>query len=125
MRTVGKLREVENELIRDLKETTLSFRRLGEKYGVSRQAIFLFCSTKGITRSKRKDIKMAKQLLGDAQGNDELTPSEVLRILGISRTTLHRYCAEGILECRRHPITNWRLIKRRSVEELLRRYGQL
>ena len=125
MATVGKLREVEDQLIEDLRESTLCFRRLGEKYEVSRQAIYDFMHRKGITRPTRKNIKTGKQLLGDVQEKDELTASEAHRILGISRTTLYRYCAEGILECRRHPITKWRLIKRRSVEELLRRYGLL
>ena len=121
MKIAGKLKEVEDQLIRDLRETTLSFGRLAKKYGVSRQAIFLFCSAKEITRSKRKDIEMAKQLLRDVQEKDELIPSEAHRILGISRTTLYRYCTKGILKSRRHPVTKWRLIKRSSVEELLRR----
>ena len=125
MGTVGQLREMEDQLIEDLEENTLSLGRLGEKYEVSRQAIYDFMHRKGITRPTRKNIKTGKQLLRDVQEKDELTPSEAHRILGISRTTLYRYCAEGILECRRHPITKWRLIKRRSVEELLRKYGLL
>jgi AraC-like DNA-binding protein len=201
MGTRWRLREVEEQLTKDLRETTLSFKKLGEKYGVSRQAIFLFCNTKGITRSTthkkqtpehseekcwicqsligiskksegnltyyetlkaqlefqgielwphltmlrkkglvsrefgrlrfwtirkkciERRIKLAEQLTKAVQEKDELTPSEVQSILGISRTTLHRYCDEGILECRQHPATKWRLIKRRSVEELIRRYG--
>jgi len=203
MGTGGQLKEVEDQLIRDLRETTMSFGRLAKKYGVSRQAIFLFCSTKGITRSttnkkqmpkhweekcwicqnlikisKKSDgnltyyetlkgqlefqgidlwphltilrkkglvsrkfgrlrfwmirkkcvergINLAEQLPKDVQEKDELTPSEAQSILGISRTTLHRYCDEGILECRQHPVTKWRLIKRRSVEELIRKCGLL
>ena len=202
MRTSGKLRGVEDQLTKDLRETTLSFQRLGEKYGVSKPAIFLFCHTKGITRltssKKQKPVhserkcqicqrligiskksnrdliyyetlkehlgfqgvelpshltflrskglvprkfgrqhfkktqkrrlkrdKMDKQLLRNVHEKDELTPFEALRILGISHSTLHRYCAEGILEYRQHPITKWRSIKRRSVEELLKRYGLL
>ena len=203
MGTRWRLREVEDQLTKDLRETTLSFKRLGEKYGVSRQAIFLFCSTKGITRptthkkqmpehseekcwicqgligiSKKSDgnltyyetlkgqlefqgidlwphltilrkkglvsrkfgrlrfwmirkkcvergINLAEQLPKDGQEKDELTPSEAQNILGVSRTTLHRYCDEGILECKQHPITKWRLIKRRSVEGLLNKCGLL
>jgi predicted DNA-binding protein YlxM (UPF0122 family) len=125
MATAEKLREVEDQLNEDLRETPRSFGRLGEKYEVSRQAIYDFMHRKGITRPTKKNIKTGKQLLRDLQEKDELTPSEVHRILGISHTTLCRYCAEGILEYRRHPITKWRLIKRRSVEELLRRYGLL
>jgi len=36
-----------------LEETTVPFGGLGEKYGVSRQAIFGFCSRRGIKRPKR------------------------------------------------------------------------
>jgi len=50
MGTRWRLREVEDQLTKDLRETTLSFKRLGEKYGVSKQAISLFCHTKGIMR---------------------------------------------------------------------------
>ena len=73
----------------------------------------------------KRDIEMAKQLLRDVHEKDELTPSEARRILRISHTTLHRYCAEGILEYRRHPLTKWRFIERRSVEKLVKKYGLL
>jgi hypothetical protein len=53
MGTVGQLRRVEDQLIKDLEETTIPFRRLGEKYGVSKQAIFGFCNRRGIKRPKR------------------------------------------------------------------------
>ena len=45
-----QLREVEDRLTKDLEETTVSFRRLGKKYGVSGQAISYFCQRKGIKR---------------------------------------------------------------------------
>jgi len=38
-----------NDLVKDLKETTLSFKILGKKYGVSRQAVYEF--------SERQEIK--------------------------------------------------------------------
>ncbi len=203
MGTIGQLKGVEDQLTKDLRETNLSFRRLGERYGVSRQAIFLFCQTRGITRLTRskkqkpqhseetcwicqdligiskkprsdficyetlkeysrfqgeelwshlaylrkkglvsrkfgrlrfgvikkkrvkKDIEMAKQLLREVHKKEELRPSEACRILGISHSTVHRYCAEGILDCRQHPITKWRFIKRRSVEKLVKKYALL
>jgi biotin operon repressor len=53
MRNTWKLRSVEDRLIKDLKESTLSFAELGRRYGVSRQAIFAFCQGKGIKRPKR------------------------------------------------------------------------
>jgi len=43
----------EDNLVKDLKETTLTFEKLGERYGVSRQAIHDFCKRHGIKRSKR------------------------------------------------------------------------
>ncbi len=53
IRRSGTLRDKERELIKDLKETTLSFEKLGKKYGVSRQAIQLSCKKHGILRPKR------------------------------------------------------------------------
>ena len=47
------LRGKENKLVKDLKETTLSFKQLGEKYGVSRQAIHAFHIRQGIKRPRR------------------------------------------------------------------------
>ena len=43
----------EDKLVKDLKETSLSFKKLGKKYGVSRQAIYHFCKRRGIERPKR------------------------------------------------------------------------
>ncbi len=53
MGAVGKLKEVENRLIKDLKKTTVPSQQLARKYGVSRQAIFDFIHRKGIRRPKR------------------------------------------------------------------------
>jgi len=50
MRRRGTLRGKEDNLLRDLKRTTLSFKKLGKKYGVSRQAIHLFRKKQGIKR---------------------------------------------------------------------------
>jgi len=54
MGTIGQLREVEVQLIKDLEETFVPLWRLGEKYGVSKQAIFNFCQRKGIKRLKKQ-----------------------------------------------------------------------
>ena len=43
----------EDNLVRDLEETTLSFKRLGERYGVSRQAVHDFFKRQGIKRPVR------------------------------------------------------------------------
>ena len=48
-RSSAILRGKEDNLVKDLKETTLSLEKLGEKYGVSRQAIHAF--------SKKQEIK--------------------------------------------------------------------
>ena len=50
MRRWGILRGKEDDLVRDLKRTTLPFEKLGERYGVSRQAIHGFCKTQAIKR---------------------------------------------------------------------------
>jgi len=50
MRIWGTLQGKEDKLVKDLKETTLSFGKLGERYGVSRQAIHAFYKGQGITR---------------------------------------------------------------------------
>ena len=50
MRRWGILRGKEDDLVRDLKETTLSFRKLGERYGVSREAVRAFSKRQGIKR---------------------------------------------------------------------------
>jgi len=53
MRRWGILRGKEDNLVKDLKKTTLSSKKLGEKYGVSRQAIHAFSKRQGIKRPKR------------------------------------------------------------------------
>jgi hypothetical protein len=50
----GRLRRVEDRLTKDLEKTTVPLWRLGEKYGVSKQAISSFCKRKGIKRPKRE-----------------------------------------------------------------------
>ncbi len=46
----GILRDKEDELTRDLKKTNIPFWKLGEKYGVSKQAIQAFQRRRGIER---------------------------------------------------------------------------
>ena len=53
MRRWGILRGKEDNLLKDLKETTLSFKKLGKKYGVSRQAVYVFYKSQKIKRPKR------------------------------------------------------------------------
>ena len=55
MAIVGKLSKVEDQLIKDLKETTVPSQQLARKYGVSKQAIFSFIHRKGITRPKKSE----------------------------------------------------------------------
>jgi len=49
----GILRGKEDNLVKDLKETTLSFKKLGKKYGVSRQAVHDFSKRQGIKRPEK------------------------------------------------------------------------
>ena len=53
MRKWAILRGKEDDLVKDLKETTLSFKILGKKYGVSRQAVHGFSKRQGIKRPVR------------------------------------------------------------------------
>ena len=46
----GILRGKEDHLVKDLKETTLSFQKLGKRYGVSRQVVHGFSKGQGIKR---------------------------------------------------------------------------
>jgi len=54
MGTIGQLRKVEGQLTKDLEKTTIHFWMLGNKYGVSKQAIIAFGRRKGIKRPKRE-----------------------------------------------------------------------
>ena len=61
MGTAGPLKEVQDQLIKELKETTVSSLRLAKKYGVSRQAIYQFIQRKGITRPKKPKIEHTEE----------------------------------------------------------------
>jgi hypothetical protein len=61
--TSWKLRKVKDRLIKDLKESTLSFAELGRRYGVSRQAIFGFCQRKEVKRPRRPKREHTKNCL--------------------------------------------------------------
>ena len=63
MGRIGQLNGVEDQLIKDLKESTLTFAELGKRYGVSRQAIFAFCRGKGIKRPNRPKINHTETCL--------------------------------------------------------------
>jgi biotin operon repressor len=52
-RSSAILRGKEDNLVKDLKETTLSLEELGEKYGVSRQAIHAFSKKQEINRKPK------------------------------------------------------------------------
>ena len=61
MPSKGQLKRVKDRLIKDLKESTLSFAELGKRYGVSRQAIFEFAKRRGIKRPKRLKTEHRKE----------------------------------------------------------------
>jgi DNA-binding transcriptional ArsR family regulator len=48
------LRDKEDDLLKDLKESTLSYKKLGKQYGVSGQAIHAFYKRHRIKRPKRR-----------------------------------------------------------------------
>ena len=54
IRRWAKLRGKEDNLVNDLKDTTLSFEKLGEKYGVSKQAIHAFSKKQKIKRKPKR-----------------------------------------------------------------------
>jgi hypothetical protein len=54
MGNTGKLRRVEDKLIKEVRQTNVPFLQLAKKYGVSRQTIFNFCQRKRIMRPRRK-----------------------------------------------------------------------
>ncbi|MGA2316481.1 MAG: hypothetical protein ABSG71_08890 [Thermodesulfobacteriota bacterium] len=53
MKRWGILQGKKDNLLKDLKETTLSFKKLGKRYGVSRQAVHAFSKRQGIKRPVR------------------------------------------------------------------------
>jgi len=53
MGRTGILQAEKDNLVKDLEETTLTFTKLGEKYGVSKQAVHDFSKKQGIKRPKR------------------------------------------------------------------------
>jgi hypothetical protein len=61
--------------------------------------------------------------------NDEqgITTFEASRILGISASTVQRYCDKGLLKFRWSPISKKkkRLIEKESVQKLAKKYGLL
>ena len=58
--TSWRLKRIKDRLIKDLKESALSFGELGKKYGVSRQAIFALSQRRGIKRPKKPKIGIHK-----------------------------------------------------------------
>jgi len=70
MKKWGILRGKEDDLVRDLKKTTFSFKKLGKKYGVSRQAVLAFCKRQGIKRPVRprghqiEECRLCQELIG-------------------------------------------------------------
>jgi biotin operon repressor len=69
MRRWGMLQGKEHDLVKDLKETILSFKKLGKKYGVSRQAIYGFYKRQGIKRlvkprgHQTKECRLCQKLI--------------------------------------------------------------
>ncbi len=83
MGTRWQLRRVQDGLTKELEGTTIPLSRLGEKYGVSRQAIFQFMQRRGIKRPRRehkKDCSICKGLLRIAKKpHSDFISSETIR----------------------------------------------
>jgi biotin operon repressor len=93
MGTWGQLRRIESQLIKDLEKTTIAFLRLGEKYGVSRQAIFAFGRKRGIKRPKREHIKecpICQGLIRIAKKphSDFISSQTIKKELGVGNTDI-------------------------------------
>jgi predicted site-specific integrase-resolvase len=55
--------------------------------------------------------------------DEYISTREAGKMLGISLFTAMRYFDRGILKGKKHPITNWRSVSRRSVLALMKKYG--
>jgi len=91
MGIIGQLKEVEDQLIKELKETTVSSLRLAKKYGVSRQAISQFLRWRGIKRPKRPKKEHTEECLicqrliriGKKPHTDFISSRTIKKTLGI------------------------------------------
>ena len=94
MRNTWKHRRVNDQLIKDLKESAVSFAELGKKYGVSRQAIFAFCQRKEINRPKRpkrehtQNCSICQSIIGIAKKphSDFISSQTIKQQLGLGRS---------------------------------------
>jgi hypothetical protein len=96
MGTRGQLRGVEYRLIEDLEKTTIPLKRLGGKYGVSKQAVFQFMHQKMIKRPKREHTKtcsICKELLKIAKKphSDFISSQTIREKLGVGRRVLNNH----------------------------------
>ncbi len=90
MGSKGQLRKVEVQLSKELKKTTVSFFSLGKKYGVSRQAIWRFCHSRGIRRPKRdytKECSICQELMkiSHESHSDFISSRTIMNRLGIGQ----------------------------------------
>jgi len=93
MKRWGILRGKEADLVKDLKETTLSFEKLGKKYGVSRQAIYFFSKRQGIKRPKRsighqtEECRLCQKLIQISKKphSDFISIHTILKKMGTSK----------------------------------------
>ena len=92
--------KVEDQLIKDLEETTIPFLRLGKKYGVSKQAIFDFLQPRGIKRPKREHTEkclICQRMIRIAKKphSDFISVRTIKKALGIGTSKWHYHL--GIL----------------------------
>ena len=88
----GQLKGVEQELIKDLRETVIPTSQLARKYGVSRQSIYGFIGCKGVKRPAREHTKQcsicqALIRIASRRHSDFLTSHTIRKELGVGKAT--------------------------------------
>ncbi len=116
MRRWRRLQAKKDKLVKDLEETTLSFKKLGKKYGVSRQAVHAFFRKQGIERPSKPE----KHRCEECPLCQKLTQiSRMPRSEFISIHTIEKETGEARAECRYH----LRMLRERGMIE--KKFGRL
>jgi len=97
MRRRAILRGKKNNLVKDLNETTLTLKKLGKKYGVSRQAIYGFSKRQGIKRPERpkghqtEGCRLCQKLIqiGKRPNGEFISNHTIVKKIGGSRGKYH------------------------------------
>ncbi len=93
MRRLRILRGKEKDLVKDLKKAAFSFKKLGEKYGVSRQAVHNFSKRHGVKRPVKprghgvKDCRLCQKLIQISKKpySEFISTGTIIRKMGVTR----------------------------------------